>query len=58
MIHNVRRVLDGVLEKSGRLTDEVFCTLFCGVGCQINGRPLTKVSDHVDDATVLPPNHF
>ena len=58
MIHTVRRVLAGVLEKSRRLTDEVLCTLFCEVECQINGRPLTKVSDQVDDAVALTPNHL
>ena len=58
MIHTVRRVLAGVLEKTGRMTDEVLCTLFCEVQCQINGRPLTKVSDQVDDAKALTPNHL
>ena len=32
--------------------------LFCEVECQINGRPLTKVIDHVDDVEVFPPNHL
>ena len=58
MIHSVRRVLVGVFEMSGRLTDEVFCTLFYHVECQINGLPLNKVSDHVDDAAALIPNHL
>ena len=58
MIHIVRRVLAGVLEKSGRLTDEVLCTLFCEVECQINGRPFTKVSDQVDDAVALTSNNI
>ena len=58
MIHTVRNVLADVLKKSGRLKDEVLCTLFCEVECQINGRPLTKVRDQVDDAAALAPNHI
>ena len=36
----------------------VFLIIVMISACQINGRPLTKVSDQVDDASTLTPNHL
>ena len=46
------------MEQVSRLTDEVLDTLFCEVENQVYGRPITKVSDDVNDLEVLTPNHL
>ena len=58
MVCTIRQVLTGVMEQVSRLTDEVLDTLFCEVENQVNGRPITKVSDDVNDLEALTPNHF
>ena len=58
VIRTVRRVLVAVLGSSPRLTDEILHTTFCEVENIINGRPLTKSSDDVNDETALTPNHL
>ena len=39
-----------------KLNDEILVTLFTEVECIVNGRPLTKLSDHPDDFTPITPN--
>ena len=39
-----------------KLNDEILATLFTEVECIVNGRPLTKLSDHPDDFTPITPN--
>ncbi len=56
-IRTIRKVLCGVL-KNCRLTDEILQTVFCEVESIVNNRPLTKVSDDVNDLSTLTPNHF
>ena len=58
IIRIVRRVLVAVLGSSPRLTDEILHTMFCEIENIINGRPLTKSSDDVNDEAVLTPNHL
>ena len=57
MIRTTRRIFISLL-KSQRLTDEILETLFCEVESLINGRPITKISDDVNDSTPLTPNHL
>ena len=40
------------------LTDEVLSTTMCLVEQTLNARPLTAVSDDLEDLTALTPNHF
>ena len=58
MIRTVKRVLSGIIEKSSRFTDAILSTLMCEVENIANSRPLTKVSDDIDDMRVLTPNHI
>lgn len=58
MIRTVRKVLAGVLDKNTRLTDDILQTLLCEVESIVNGRPLTKLSSDINDASVLTPNHI
>jgi hypothetical protein len=60
-IRTVRKVLTGmlVIPASGICkSDDVLSTLFCEVEAIVNGRPITKVSDNIEDATALTPNHL
>ena len=57
MIRTTRRIFISLL-KSQRLTDEILETLFCEVESLINGRPITKISDDVNESTPLTPNHL
>jgi len=57
MIRTTRRVLVAVL-KGARLTDDLLRTVFAEVEAIVNSRPLTKMSEDVDDISPLTPNHF
>ena len=57
MIGIVKKVLPAML-KDCRLTDEVLRTVFAEVECIVNSRPLTKLSDDVNDMSPLTPNHL
>ena len=46
------------LVKDCRLTDEVLKTLFGEVEAIVNSRPLTKISDDINDMATLTPNHL
>ena len=50
--------LSGVLVHNVRFTDDMLNTLFCEVENIINGRPMTKLSDDVNDGLPLTPNHL
>ena len=59
LIRSVRKVLHSVMhEQQVRLTDEGLSTLFCEVESILNGRPLTEISNDVNDLNVLTPNHL
>ena len=58
MIRTVRQVLSGLFNMHTRLSDEMLDTLFCEVESIVNSRPITKVSDSIDDAEPLTPNHI
>jgi len=57
MIGTTKKVLVAIL-KNTRLCDDVLCTVFAEAEAIVNGRPLTKVSDDVDDMSPLTPNHL
>ena len=56
-IRTVRKVLDGIM-KQQTVDDEGLSTLLCTVESIINSRPLTVVSDNVNDLNPLTPNHL
>ena len=58
MIRTIRKVLTGLLVESQRLTDDVLHTFLCEAESIINTRPLTKMSDDINDPTPLTPAHF
>ena len=58
MIRTVRRVFMAVLNPHCTMTDEVLSTALCEVEGIVNGRPLTKLSQDVDDSSPLTPNHI
>ena len=57
MIRVIRRVLSAVLGNC-RLNDEILATVFAEVENIINSRPITKLSDSIDDPSPLTPNHL
>ncbi|XP_068227993.1 uncharacterized protein [Palaemon carinicauda] len=58
-IRTVRKVLSALVKEFGeRLNDESLRTLLCEVESIVNSRPLTTVSDSVDDLEPLIPNHL
>ncbi|XP_068246868.1 uncharacterized protein [Palaemon carinicauda] len=58
-IRTVRKVLSALVKEFGeRLNDESLRTLLCEVESIVNSRPLTTVSDSVDDLEPLTPNHL
>ncbi|XP_068234252.1 uncharacterized protein [Palaemon carinicauda] len=58
-IGTVRKVLSALVKEFGeRLNDESLRTLLCEVESIVNSRPLTTVSDSVDDLEPLTPNHL
>ena len=49
-IRTIRKILCGILEKyDTKITDEVIETLFCEVEAMVNSRPITKLSEDVED---------
>ena len=58
MIRTVRKVMIGIAGFHVKLDDESLGTLFCEVEQMINSRPITKVSNDVNDPSVLTPNHL
>ena len=56
-IRTVRKVLSSLLREQ-ILDDEALTTLMCQAECIVNSRPLTAVSDDVNDLEALTPNHL
>ena len=57
LIHTVRKVFVSVV-KDARLTDDLLFTLLCEVESIVNSRPITRLSDSVNDPAALTPNHL
>ena len=57
LIRMVRKVLFSVLQQQS-LDDESLHTILCEVEAILNDRPITKVSDDVNDLEALTPNHI
>lgn len=57
MIRTVRKVLNALMHKQV-INDEILTTFFCEVENIVNGRPLTKNSEDVNDPQPLTPNHL
>jgi len=57
LIRSFRKIFNGVAREQ-RLTDETLATLACKVEAILNSRPLTTVSDDVNDLEPLTPNHL
>lgn len=58
-IRSVRKILSTLFSQQIiRCNDEDFSTILCEIECILNDRPLTKLSDDPNDATVLTPNHI
>ena len=57
LIKMVKRVLYSVLQQQS-LDDESLHTILCEVEGILNDRPITKVSDDVNDLEALTPNHI
>ena len=58
MVRTIRRVMCAVLNPALAVSEEVLTTVMCEAECMVNSRPLTKVSDDVEDLNPLTPNHF
>lgn len=56
-IRTVRRILNS-LSKEQAVNDDCLQTVMCEVENIINGRPLTSISDDVNDLEPLTPNHL
>ena len=54
---SVKRALKAIV-RDRLFTDEALYTFLCEVESILNNRPLTAVSDDVDDFNTLTPNHF
>ena len=58
-IRSIRKVLSSVMnEQRVRLSDDSLNTLLCEVESILNNRPLTAVSDDLNDLEALTPNHL
>ena len=57
MVQAVKQPLKCIL-KNSLLTDVQLETVFSEVECIVNSRPLTAVSDDINDLEALTPNHF
>lgn len=58
LIGSVKRALHAVVNPKCRLTDEILETVFCEVEAIVNNRPLTKLSNDMEDFLPLTPNHL
>ena len=58
MIRTIRRVIADIIPPRACITDDQLCTFLCEAESIINGRPLIKSSDSIDDEHALTPNHF
>jgi hypothetical protein len=58
MVGLVKRVMKAILTEQVKLNDEILETFFCEIESIVNGRPLTKLSDDVNDPAPLTPNHL
>jgi hypothetical protein len=58
LIRTVRKVFAGLSDINARLDDDMLETLFCETESIINGRPITKCSNDVNDLSALTPNHL
>lgn len=56
-IRTVRRILNSLLKEQA-VNDDCIQTIMCEVESIINGRPLTSISDDVNDLEPLTPNHL
>ena len=56
-IRTMQKVMNALLREKV-LEDEGLATLMCEVENIVNGRPLTKVSDNLQDLEALIPNHL
>ncbi|XP_059391451.1 uncharacterized protein LOC132124461 [Carassius carassius] len=56
-IRTVRRILNSLLKEQA-VNNDCLLTIMCEVKSIINGRPLTTVSDDVNDLEPLTPNHL
>lgn len=56
-IRTVRQILFSLTQQQS-LSDETLATLFCEVEAIVNSRPITKVSDDINDLEALTPNHL
>ncbi|XP_052445519.1 uncharacterized protein LOC127987300 [Carassius gibelio] len=56
-IRTVRRILNSLLKEQA-VNDDCLLTIMCEVESIINGRPLTTISDDVNDVEPLTPNHL
>lgn len=53
----MKKVLYSTIRQQS-LDDEGFQTLLCEIEAILNGRPITKVSDDVNDLEALTPSHY
>ena len=58
MIRTIRRVIADIIPPKSCITDDQLSTFMCEAESIINGRPLIKSSDSIDDEHALTPNHF
>lgn len=56
-IHTVRRILNSLLKEQA-VNDDCLQTVMCEIKTLIDGRPLTSISDDVNDLEPLTPNHL
>ena len=57
LIRVIRRVFDAILGNC-RLNDEILSTVFVEAENIVNSRPVTKISDSVEDPVALTPNQL
>ncbi|XP_070570536.1 uncharacterized protein [Ptychodera flava] len=58
-IRTIRKIIFSLLkEQPLRMSDEALRTLFCEVEAIINSRPITRLSEDLNDLEALTPNHL